>query len=555
MNFFKEIIRELSKKQYSNEEIQKLKVKLCRKYKINKIPSNTEILLNAAPKDLTKIDLMTKPVRTISGVAVIALMTRPISCPKEEPCTYCPGGPNSIFGNIPQSYTGKEPATLRGLRNKFDPYLQVFNRLEQYIITSHCLEKIELIIMGGTFPSFKKNYQNYFIKYSFKALNDFSKMFLKPSLNIVKFKKFFELPADINNKTRIKRIQDKILKIKGKCNLEKEQIKNEKAKIRCIALCQETRPDYSKKQHIDQMLRLGTTRVELGVQSIYNNVLKKVNREHTREETIKATQLLKDSFLKVAYHIMPGLPFSSIDKDSLMFKELFQNQNFKPDALKIYPCMVFKGTKLYELWKSKKYKPLTTEKAAMLISKSKELIPTWCRILRIQRDVPTYQTAAGVNITNLRQLIHQKYKPKCRCIRCREPKNKKVNWNKIKILKKEYKASDGTEIFISAEDTKNDLLLGFCRLRIPYKPFRPEITKYSAGIRELHVYGQSTEIGKQGKIQHRGLGKELLLKAEEIAREKFDIKKLVIISGIGVRQYYEKFDYKKEGPYMSKKLD
>jgi len=231
MNFFKEIIKELSRKEYSNKDIQRLKIKFCRKYNINKIPSNAEILVNVNQEDLKKISLVTKPVRTISGIAVIALMTKPIKCPKEDPCSYCPGGPGSIFGNMPQSYTGKEPATLRGIRNKFDPYLQVFNRLEQYILNDHCSEKVELIIMGGTFPSFKKSYQESFIKYAFKALNDFSKMFYKKGeFDFIKFKKFFELPGKINDIIRTKKIHEKLKKLKTKTSLREEQKKNEKAK-------------------------------------------------------------------------------------------------------------------------------------------------------------------------------------------------------------------------------------------------------------------------------------------------------------------------------------
>jgi len=555
MNFFKDIIKELSRKKYSGEDIQKLKIKLCRKYKINKIPSNVEILLSANLKALKKISLVTKPIRTISGIAVIALMTKPIKCPKDEPCIYCPGGLGSVFGNVPQSYTGKEPASMRGIRNKFDPYFQIFNRLEQYILNDHCPEKVELIIMGGTFPSFKKSYQNYFVKYAFKALNDFSKMFYKNGdFDFIKFKKFFELPGEINDIKRTEKIHEKLRTLKIKTSLEEEQKKNEKVKIRCVAICQETRPDFSMEKEIDQMLKLGVTRVELGVQHLKNKVLKKINRGHLVEDSIKATRLLKDSFLKVGYHMMPGLYGSSIKEDKEMLEELFKNSDFRPDALKIYPCMVFKGTKLYDLWKKGKYKPLNTEKAAKLIAEFKEKIPLYCRVLRIQRDIPSYQNVAGVDVTNFRQLIHEKYKPKCRCIRCREPGNKKIDWNKVKILRKDYEASNGTEIFISAEDVKNDLLLGFCRLRIPYKSFRKEIGKNSAGIRELHVYGILTPLRKKGKIQHKGLGRNLLLRAEKIAKEEFGVKKLLIISGVGVKEYYKKFGYKKDNAYMSKKL-
>ena len=554
--YIKDLLTQINSKT-TQHKLNSIKSKLAKKYKLKKIPTNIELIqyLTSKQKEKYKNTIRTKPVRTISGVAPLAIMTSPAKCPHGK-CTYCPGGPKSTFGTTPQSYTGKEPATMRAIRNNYDPYLQVFNRLEQYTLLNQTIEKIELIIMGGTFPARTITYQDNFIKFALKALNDFSDIFYKNNrFNLEKFKTFFELPGDKYDKERTKSLQAKILKIKGKSNLKKEQLKNETSKIRCVALCQESRPDFAKEKHINQMLKLGTTRVELGVQHLNNKILKNIKRGHTIKETVKATQLLKDSFLKVGYHMMPGLPGSSPKKDLKMLKELFKNPDYRPDALKIYPCMVTKGTQLYNLWKKRKYKPLTTEKAAKLITEFKKFIPTYVRVLRVQRDIPTNQTIAGVDMTNLRQLMHQKYKPNCRCIRCREPKNKKIDWKKVKILKKDYKSSQGTEIFLSVEDTKNDLLLGFCRLRIPYKPFRKEITKKPAGIRELHVYGISTGLGKKGDIQHKGLGIKLMLEAERIAKEEYDIKKLIVISGMGVREYYQvKMGYKKDGPYMVKKL-
>ncbi|MDD5132942.1 MAG: tRNA uridine(34) 5-carboxymethylaminomethyl modification radical SAM/GNAT enzyme Elp3 [Candidatus Nanoarchaeia archaeon] len=537
-----------------------IKRKLAKKYSLNKLPSNIEILnyLTEKPKDI-----ITKPTRTISGVAPIAVMTKPFECPHVKsgvgPCIMCPGGPKSFFGDIPQSYTGKEPATMRAVRNKFDPYLQVFNRLEQYVLLNQNFDKVEIIIMGGTFPSYPEKYQKEFVYYIFKALNDFSKMFfVKDKFDFVKFKKFFELPGNVHDIKRAKKVQVKVLKLKGKSSLEKEQLKNETAKVRCVALCIETRPDYCKEENINLMLKLGCTRVELGLQSIYNDVLDKINRGHKIEDTIRATQLLKDSFLKVTYHIMPGLPESDKKRDIKMFKELFSNEDFKPDMLKIYPCMVLKGTKLYNLWKAGKFKAITTEQAAEEICELKRIVPKWVRISRIQRDISIYATESGVGITNLRQYVNDmciKKRINCKCIRCKEPRDKEIDWNNVKLLRQDYEASNGKEIFLSFEDVKNDILLGFCRLRIPYKPFRKEITKDSAGIRELHVYGEAVEIGKSGEIQHKGLGKQLMLEAERIAKKEFNIKKLFVISGIGVRKYYKnKLGYKKEGPYMVKEL-
>ena len=215
--------------------------------------------------------------------------------------------------------------------------------------------------------------------------------------------------------------------------------------------------------------------------------------------------------------------------------------------------MVTKGTKLYEEWKKGKYRPLTAEKAAELIVEFKKIVPEYCRIMRVQRDIPTYQISAGVEMTNLRQFMHENYEISCRCIRCREPQGQKINWKKIKLKIEEYEASQGKEFFIAAEDREKDILIGFCRLRFPAQSLRPEITSRSALIRELHVYGTATAIGEEGTIQHRGWGKKLMKKAEEIARANGK-NKIVVISGVGVRGYYRKLGYKLEGVYMVKKI-
>jgi len=553
-----EIIQKLKQKKLSQEKLSQIKLNLCKKYHVKKVPTNIEILLNSTPQEAQKIGLINKPIRSSSGVSVIAIMSYPFAC-KHGKCLYCPGGPGSIFGDIPQSYTGREPAAMRAIRNNYDPYLQVFNRLEQYIAAGHFPEKIELIIMGGTFPSFEKKYQENFITYALKAMNDFGELFLKNKLNFSKYKKFFEMPGDIRNPERTKRIISKIKKLKKKSNLKKEQKRNEKAKIRCVALCIETRPDFCMEKEINNMLKLGTTRVEIGVQTLSNKILKKIKRGHKIEHTIKATQLMKDSFLKTGYHMMPGLPGVSYKEDIDTFKQLFLDSDFRPDALKIYPCMVLEGTELYKLWKQKKYTPLTTKKAAKMIVLIKKQIPKYVRIMRIQRDIPTCMTSAGVDRTNLRQYVSELMKQKkqeCQCIRCREPRNRKIDFRKVKIKSYYYTASKGTEVFISAEDIKKNILIGFCRLRIPYHPFRKEITKDSAGIRELHVYGESEKIGEKGKkIQHRGIGKTLMQEAEKIAKEVFNKNKILVISGIGVKEYYcKKLGYKKDGVYVSKRL-
>ncbi|MBU1199730.1 MAG: tRNA uridine(34) 5-carboxymethylaminomethyl modification radical SAM/GNAT enzyme Elp3 [Nanoarchaeota archaeon] len=594
-SFFAEVIEYIKNNKPNKDKLSKAKVKLCAKHKMKKIPTDIEILLHAEKQDLAflKKYLYTKPTRTISGVAVVAIMSKPYPCPHGK-CSPCPGGPKSEFGTVPQSYTGNEPATMRAIRNKYDSYLQIFNRLEQYVVLGQNPEKVELIIMGGTFPSFPKKYQEEFVYYAFKAMNDFSKLFYKKikgkedkeskeEFDILKFREFFELPGEVGSEKRTKNIHKKALALKNKnkkniINLEAEQKLNEISNIRCVGMTIETRPDYAQYEHANEMLRLGCTRVELGVQSVYDEPLENIERGHDVHESIIATRTLKDLGFKINYHMMLGLPGIDEKKDLAGLKELFKNSDFQPDMLKLYPCMVLKGTKLFADWKKGKYIPLTTEKAAKIISEFKKSVPEYVRIMRVQRDIPTKMTLAGVDRTNLRQLIQENMKKEniqCKCIRCREIKQEEIK-GKVSIKINKYPASQGEEYFISAETKNNNNihnLIGFCRLRFPSQNMRTEtqrskasgvpkeniplsITKNSALIRELHVYGSAVHIGSKGKKdsgQHKGFGKKLMQTAEQIAK-RAGKNKIVVISGVGVRDYYRKLGYKKQGPYMIKNI-
>ncbi|MFH1247205.1 MAG: tRNA uridine(34) 5-carboxymethylaminomethyl modification radical SAM/GNAT enzyme Elp3, partial [Candidatus Micrarchaeota archaeon] len=383
----------------------------------------------------------------------------------------------------------------------------------------HDCEKCEVIIMGATFNAFPVSYQNEFVKRAFDGFNKSNSLDLATS-----------------------------------------QEKNETAKHRVIGLTFETRPDWlASGKEVEKLLKFGATRIELGVQSLDDKILEKVQRGHGIRETINATALCKDAFLKVCYHFMPGL-FSTPEKDVEMFSKLFSNENFRPDMLKIYPCLVVPGTPLYEMWKKGEFTPYNSEQAADVISHCKKFVPPWCRIMRVDRDIPTNLIAAGVKQSNLRELAQEKCKEygiTCQCIRCREVglKSRFANVPKVqeaKLKRIDYTASGGEEVFLSFE-AKNTLF-GFCRLRKPGKPFIREITSDTCGIRELHVYGEEASIGETGKIQHHGLGKKLLVEAEKIAVEEFDAKKLLVISGIGAREYYRKLGFEKTGFYMGKKL-
>jgi len=571
LDFSKDVISEIKKQDIKDQHrLNRLKLDLIKKHGIIDIPTNIDIASFASQEDrkLLKNILTIKPTRELSGVSVVAIMTKPIAC-QHGKCIYCPGGPDSVFGDIPQSYTGKEPAARRAIRNRFDSYLQVSNRIEQYLAMNKIPEKVELIIMGGTFPSFPLDYQDEFIKYAFKAMNDFSGMFFKKNkFDVKKFNEFFEIPGNLGDSGRIKRIQDKLLKVKNRerCGLEKEQEKNEKSRIRCVGLTIETRPDYGKLKHGNEILKLGGTRVELGIQSVYEDILKKINRCHTVKDSIESIRILKDLGFKLNFHCMPGLPGIDSKKDLEGMKQLFSDPDFRPDMLKIYPCMVLKGTPLYETWKKGKFRPIAMKDAARLIAEFKLFVPEYCRVMRVQRDIPTFVTEAGVERTNLRQYVEEEMRKKgieCRCIRCREVglkiKKKKIRIDDkdIALLVIEYEASKGKEFFISFEDMKNNALLGFCRMRFPSQQLRKEITKKTALIRELHVYGKAVSLGDalnenlSNIIQHKGFGRKLLKKAESIAKEN-RMNKMVVISGVGVREYYRKLGYKKQGVYVVK---
>lgn len=512
MEVFENIIRAIKNGSISNrDELQKAKIKLCKEYKLDKLPSNADIL--SAVEDIDDVErsdivdlLRRKPSRSISGVTVVAVMTSPAECPHGK-CIMCPGGPEGENPS-PQSYTGKEPAALRGARHDYDGKEQVLNRLEQYKSIGHPTDKTDLIIMGGTFPARPWYYQKNFVMGCFEGLNG------EPSAE---------------------------LKVAHK--------KNERAKNRCIGLTVETRPDICGKPELERMLALGVTRVELGVQSVNDDLLNGIQRGHSVDDTITATKLVKDNGLKICYHIMPGLPGSTPENDVDNFKQLFDDQRFRPDMLKIYPTLVVKGTELYDMWKSGDYEPLSTNKAAKLVAQMKTLVPDYVRIQRVQRDIPTPYIDAGVKHSNLRQYA-KKYMDElgesCRCIRCREAGRSSIDIdeNEIELRVSSYNASFGKEYFLELSD--NDILVAYSRLRIS--------DLCIPTIRELRVVGEMTPIDDQSiDLQHQGYGRMMLERCESIAAEK-GFKHIRVTSGVGVRGYYRKYGYDLKGWYMLKDL-
>ncbi len=520
---YREIIEHILNNKITNIELNRLKTRICQKYHLNKVPSNSEILSCASEQERPCLLplLRKKRTRTISGIVIVAVMSKPLPCPGK--CIYCPGGTIA-----PKSYSGHEPAAMRAIQNNFDPYSQVKSRLKQLEAIGHRVNrgKVKLVIMGGTFLSLPIDYQHYFIRRCLDAITG--------------------IPSETLDE--------------AKSNAEYSCIRN-------VGITFETRPDYCRENHIDNMLYMGGTKVEIGVQTVFNDIYKLVNRGHRVEDVVESFRRAKDSGLKITAHLMPNLPGSNYHRDYDAFKAIFNDPRFKPDSLKIYPCLVLEDTPLYNQFLKGEYIPYPTDEIIKLIAEVKRIIPKWIRIQRIQRDIPSKLIVAGVNNGNLRELVAeelQKTGNKCQCIRCREVghmlqrNHNLLETEEVFLHKESYTASEGEEIFISYENKDRSVLVGFLRLRRPSElAHRPEVRNCDSMIvRELHVYGPLVPLHEKpgDEWQHRGYGRNLLTFAEKIAREEYDAKKLLVLSGIGVREYYYKLGYKPEGIYVSKKL-
>lgn len=523
MNVYQQTIKELRRAK-TPEEVAKIKRKIAKEFKIS-CPSNMRLLQeyhklleNKRIRRSAQLErlLRKRPIRTLSGVAVVSLFTKPYPCPGE--CIFCP-----TEKGLPKSYLRGEPAAERALKLNFDPYLQTKRRIEALKQQGHPTDKIEIRTIGASFSSYPKDYKIWFFANIFAAAN-----------------------------------QRKKLEKANRETLEKEKEINEKTKNRIVGIAIETRPDLINKKEVILMRELGITMVELGVQTVLNDILKKSRRNHGTKETILATKLLKDAGFKVMYQMMPNLPGSNLKKDLQSFKEIFKNQNYKPDWLKIYPCLVCKGAKLYEIWKKGKFKPYSDKELTELLIKIKKNLPYWVRVARLFRDIPASKIEAGSKFSNLREIIQEEMKrrkTRCKCIRCREVREGYIPKEKICLFREDYEASKGKEIFLSFENKERTKLFAFLRLRQPSQNNLLPILKNTAIIRELHTYGQMITLGKKSLApQHKGLGKKLMKEAEKITKKELKLPRIAVISGVGVREYYRKLGYKLKDEYMIKEL-
>lgn len=516
------IIAEFFRRKKPNEKtLQNINRKICGAFGHAMIP-NTDLMNTyrrlvekgalKPNKDFERI-LLVRKIRTQSGVAAIAVLTKPYPCPGT--CAYCPSQKE-----MPKSYLSNEPAVMRAIANKFDPFKQTDMRLKALAINGHATDKIEIIVMGGTWTYFPEKYQTWYIKRVFDALNG------------------------VTSKT-----------------LAAAQKRNETAPHRCVGLTLETRPDYITPTEIKRMRKLGCTRVEIGVQHIDDDILQLNKRGHLRKEIVDATRLLKDAGFKICYHLMPNLPGSTPKRDLKIFKELFSNPDFQPDMIKIYPCVVVKGSELYTWWQEGKYKPYSDKVLTKLLLDIKKALPDYVRVIRLIRDIPAESIEAGNLTSNLRELLQRELNQQglyCKCIRCREIGHQK-NSNKLDVVLKteKYEASNGAEYFIQYASSDEKALYAFVRLRLPAQNATDiKELQGAALIRELHTYGHMVPLANKDKSarQHTGLGMKLMREAEKIAKKE-GYKKIAVISGIGVRAYYaNKLGYALEGTYMVKNL-
>nr|CAG4650797.1 EOG090X02DF [Simocephalus serrulatus]SVE94115.1 EOG090X02DF [Simocephalus serrulatus] len=526
-----DIIQELIKAHESGKDVNlnKIKTQISSKYGLPSTPKLVDII-SAVPLELRKIlvpKLKAKPIRTASGIAVVAVMCKPHRCPHINMtgniCVYCPGGPDSDFEYSTQSYTGYEPTSMRAIRARYNPYLQTRQRVEQLKQLGHNVDKVEFIVMGGTFMALPEDYRDYFIRNLHDALSGHTSQ-----------------------------------------NVQQAVDYSERSNTKCIGITIETRPDYCLKRHQSDMLKYGCTRLEIGVQSVYEDVARDTNRGHTVKAVCESFHLGKDSGFKIVTHMMPDLPNVGIERDVDQFIEFFENPLFRPDGLKIYPTLVIRGTGLYELWKTGRYRSYHPNVLVDLVAKILALVPPWTRIYRVQRDIPMPLVSSGVENGNLRELALARmadFGINCRDVRTREvgiqEVHHKVRPYEIELIRRDYTANGGWETFLSYEDPEKDILIGLLRLRkCSSLAFRPELQGGVSIVRELHVYGSVVPVSGRDprKFQHQGFGMLLMEEAARIAKDEHKSKKIAVISGIGTRNYYRKLGYELEGPYMTKSL-
>ncbi|HUS95068.1 MAG TPA: tRNA uridine(34) 5-carboxymethylaminomethyl modification radical SAM/GNAT enzyme Elp3 [Patescibacteria group bacterium] len=454
--------------------------------------------------------LQVKPTRSQAGVTVITVLTKPYPCPGK--CIFCP---TDI--RMPKSYLHDEPGAMRAERHAFDPYEQTSARIEALDRIGHPSDKLELLILGGTWSSYRRDYQEWFVKRCLEAMNG-----------------------------------------EDAASLTEAQLANAAGTRRNVGLVVETRPDHIDAEELRWFRYLGVTKVQIGVQSLDDRILALNNRGETVADMRKAMRLLRLAGFKIQAHWMPNLLGATPESDVEDFSRLWQDPSLRPDEIKIYPCMLVENAELYEYWQRGEYRPYTEEEITEVLIACKVQVPAYVRINRIVRDIPTTNVVAGMKKANLRQIAQQRMADRgllCRCIRCREVRRMQVELGDLSLKRASYETDATIEHFVSFETEKH--IAGFLRLSIPHADVELPIPELAgqAMIRELHIYGPAVPIGEtsQGDAQHIGLGAQLLSEAKRIAREA-GYDRLAVISAIGTQGYYERFGFESDGLYQSAKI-
>ncbi len=540
------------------QALHRLKHRLAREHGLQTIPRDSDVIA-ALPEEVRERHiavLRKKPMRTGSGVAIVAVMSSPAACPHGK-CVYCPGGPEV---DAPQSYTGFEPSTMRAKRFSYDPYRVVRNRLAQLADNGHAIDKIDVIVQGGTFPAREPGYQDWFIAGIYQACNAGPDSDPAPGPDEAEW-------AAMTGEQRRHLLRDAMQA-------------NEDADCRVIGLTVETKPDWCHEPHVDAMLAYGTTRVELGIQTLDEEVTQATNRGHDIDDARHAMRVAREAGLKICTHMMPGLPRRSgtdaqgraiyavdADADRKDIERLFAETDWRPDMLKIYPMLIVQEgeTPVKRWWREGRFEPLGTESAVDVVADLFQHVPTYCRVQRVDRDIPTTHVVAGVMHSNLRQLAEDEAARRgiaVRDIRAREVHRRAaegahIDPQRVRLVRHDYEASSGLEVFLSLEDPDADAIVGFLRLRRLAAPHRAEAGPGDAMVRELKVYGYAQALGDHddpatGAWQHQGHGARLLEEAERIAFEEWTSPRIHVIAGVGVRAYYRRHGYADHGAYVMK---
>jgi elongator complex protein 3 len=505
-----------------------------------------------------------KPVRTLSGVTPVTVLTKPFPCPGQ--CIFCP---NDV--RMPKSYLSREPGAQRAAQHAFDPYEQTYSRLSALCRMGHPLEKIELIVLGGTWSFYPEGYQYWFIRRCFEAMNDFDRgeLLMEPKPHRVSY---LELEGRIDGGFESNPYNDVVSGFlrsvehgelvgeseqSSRGELERAQRENETGRHRCVGLSIETRPDYVTETEVERIRRLGATKVQIGIQSLSDDVLTLNKRGHDVATTRRAIRLLRQAGFKIQAHWMPNLYGSTPDRDVADFARLFSDADFRPDELKIYPCSLIESAELMSAYRAGKWRPYTNDELLEVLVACLGAVPGYCRVSRVIRDIPGDDIVDGNKTTNFRGLAEAELVARggaCRDIRSREIRGERVRGEHLRLDETRYRSSVGEETFLQFTDDLGRIA-GFLRLALPDRPsFIDEICA-SAMIREVHVYGAAAGLGERDeeKAQHTGLGQRLVTRAERLAQDA-GFASLAVISSVGTREYYRRLGFEDGELYQHKRL-